>query len=305
MDTKDFMDYLLARGCSENTLKAYAGDLANFERFIRAKKLRCTSVTPKILQEYVREISLPDPGTGEKLAPSTIWRRLASISSFYEWLRMQRNWKLHNPVKAVGRPRLRRGIPKAIDDGQVEVLLSQISDLRDRALIGLFFSSGLRLSEVFQLNRDTIRVEQKKTADGELRILGIGNVIGKGDKERSFLVDKPTLEIISDYLRTRKDGEKALFISNRRRRLSRREMQHIFTKWCAKLNLPNYHLHQTRHSYAERLANAGIPSIVLKELMGHASFSTTQGYFRIKRQRLTSEYFAAMELINPPVAPQK
>lgn len=305
MDTKDFMDYLVARGCSENTLKAYAGDLANFERFVKAKGLRCTSVTPKILQEYVCQIRLPDPATGHELAASTIWRRLACISRFYEWLRMQRNGKLHNPVKAIDRPRFRRGDPKAIDDREIEMLLDQITDLRDKALIALFISTGLRLSEVYQLNRNTIQVEHKKTADGEVRVLGVGSVIGKGDKERLFLVDRLTLESIGAYLRARRDDGEPLFISNRRQRLSRREMQHIFKKWCAKLKLPDYHIHQLRHSYAERLANAGIPSLVLKKLMGHASFSTTQGYFEIKRQRLASEYFAAMELVSPPVAPQQ
>ncbi len=301
LNTKDFLDYLSARGCSENTLKAYAGDLGNFEQFLKAKQLRCTSVTPKILQQYVHQISQPEPISGKKLSPSTIWRRLASISSFYEWLRLQRNGKLHNPVKAIGRPRLRRGSPQAIDEAQLQTLLAQVSDLRDRAIIALLVGSGLRLSELFQLNRDTITVEQKQLADGQVRVLGIGTVIGKGNKERIFLIDRPTLEVVVQYLRTRSDAYPPLFVSNRRQRLSRREIQHIFKKWCRRLNLPAYKVHQTRHSYAERLANAGIPSIVLKELMGHASFSTTQGYFRIKRPRLTAEYFAAMELLAPPL----
>jgi integrase/recombinase XerC len=301
LETKDFLDYLLARGCSNNTIKAYAGDLENFATFITEKKLRCTSVTPRIVQEYVNQISLPDPATGAKLSPATVWRRLASISSFYEWLRMQRNGKFHNPVQAIARPRVRRGSPKAIDDRQIQILLQQVTVPRDRAFIALLISSGLRLSELHQLNRDTIRVEKKQLSDGQIRVLGVGSVIGKGGKERIFLVDRPTLETIGTYLRSRRDTVDALFVSNRRQRLSRREIQHIFSKWCRKLNLPSYHVHQCRHSACERLANAGIPSIVLKELMGHASFTTTQGYFRIKRQRLAAEYFAAMELINPSV----
>ena len=299
MNTSDFLDYLLARGCSENTIKAYRGDLDNFETFVKVRQLRCTSVTPKILQDYVNQISLPDPTTGTKLSPATVWRRLASISSFYEWLRMQRNGKLHNPVKAIARPRLRRGTSKAIDDRQIEILLEQVTNARDKAFIFLFITSGLRLSELFQLNRDSIRVEKKQLPDGQFRVLGLATVTGKGNKERLVLVDRPTLEVIGAYLRSRRDDIDALFISNRRQRLSRREMQHIFRKWCRRLSLPDYHIHQLRHSYAERLANAGIRSIVLKELMGHASFNTTQGYFRIKRQRLAAEYFAAMELINP------
>jgi site-specific recombinase XerD len=299
MDIKGFLDYLLARGCSSNTLAAYAGDLAQFETFLKERKLRCTSVKPKLVQEYVNLISRPDPAAGTKLAPATVWRRLASLSTFYEWLRIQRDGKQHNPVKAVARPRLRRGSPKAIDETQLGILLEQVTDLSDKAIFSLLVASGLRLSELYQLNRDTITVERKQLPDGQTRVLGVGVVVGKGDKERTFLIDSRTLEIVVQYLRSRRDSCPALFVSNRRQRLSRREIQHIFKKWCRRLNLPDYHVHQTRHSYAQVLASAGIPSIVLKELMGHASFDTTQGYFRIKRQRLATEYFAAMELVNP------
>ena len=141
----------------------------------------------------------------------------------------------------------------------------------------LFVTSGLRLAELHQLNRDSINVERKEQSDGSIRVLGSGSVIGKGNKERVFLTDFPTLQVLGDYLRTRHDTCNALFISNRRIRLSRREIQYVLERWCKRLALPPFFCHALRHTYATRLANAGLPSITLKDLMGHASFDTTQG----------------------------
>jgi site-specific recombinase XerC len=298
MNVNDFLNYISARGFSPNTIRAYRADLKQFETFLRLRNIRVTAVHPKLIQEYANRLALPS-GDGQAPSAATVWRKLASISSYFEYLRVQSNGKINNPVDGVARPRLRRGVPKGIDEGELQRIISSISNVRDRAVVLLFVSSGLRLAELHQLNRDSITVERKQIPDGSTRVLGMGTVVGKGGKQRMFLLDAAALETLGEYLRTRHDNCAALFTSNRGLRLSCREIQYIFTKACERLGLPRLHIHQLRHSYAERLANAGIPSIVLKELMGHASFSTTQGYFRIKRQKLATEYFAAMELVTP------
>lgn len=289
MIIEDFLTYLSARNLSPNTIAAYRSDLLQFQEFLRRTGTRITGVTPKLIQSYMNEL------TGKANSARTVWRKLASISSFYQFLRVQSDGRVRNPVSLVLRPKFRRQNPSPIEDRQLAQLLDSITDIRDRALILLFLSSGLRLAELLQLNRDSIQVERKKEADGRERVIGVGTVIGKGNKQRTFLTDVDTLAALAAYLRTRRDSCPALFISNRRDRLSRRETQHILEKWCKRAGLPRFHVHSMRHSYATRLANAGIPAIILKELMGHASFETTQGYFRIKRQRLAAEYFAAME----------
>lgn len=293
MNTKEFLDYIAAKGYSTNTVKAYHSDLLDFEAFLQARHVRATAARPQLIQEYVRELG----SRSEKLSPNTIWRRLATLSCYYEFLRVQTDGKVHNPVRAVARPRRRRGDPKGIEDENLEQLLSGVTSVRDKAILTLFVTTGLRLAELHQLNRDSINVERKQQPDGSVRVLGSGTVIGKGNKERVFLTDLPTLQVLSDYLRTRHDSCTALFISNRRIRLSRREIQYILERWCKRLGLPPVACHSLRHTYATRLANAGLPSITLKDLMGHASFDTTQGYFRIKKQKLATDYFAAMELI--------
>ncbi len=296
MNTKEFLDYIAARGYSANTVNAYKSDLSDFEAFLRERHVRATAARPQLIQEYVRELG--SRTDAEKLSPSTIWRKLATLSSYYEFLRVQTDGRVRNPVRAVARPRRRRADPKGIEDEPLERLLSGIANLRDKAIITLIVTTGLRLAELHQLNRDSINVERKQQPDGSVRVLGSGSVIGKGNKERAFLTDLPTLQVLGDYLRTRQDSCNALFISNRGMRVSRREIQYILERWCKRLGLPPVHIHSLRHTYATRLANAGLPSITLKDLMGHASFNTTQGYFKIKRQKLSADYFAAMELIN-------
>jgi site-specific recombinase XerD len=101
----------------------------------------------------------------------------------------------------------------------------------------------------------------------------------------------------SEYIATRTDDSPALFLSERKQRLSVRAIQDTLTKLCRRLGSPNINIHRLRHSYATRLANANISSMVLKELMGHASFTTTQRYFKVTDTTLARGYFSAMEYL--------
>jgi integrase len=104
-----------------------------------------------------------------------------------------------------------------------------------------------------------------------------------------------TADLIGTYLSTRADECPALFISERRSRLSVRAIQQTFTTWCLKLGLKRFHIHQLRHSFATRLANADIDALVLRELMGHERFETTTRYFRLAEDTKARQYFSAME----------
>jgi site-specific recombinase XerC len=128
---------------------------------------------------------------------------------------------------------------------------------------------------------------------------GSGEVIGKGSKLRRFYVGTETIPIYAQYLTTRTDDHPALFLSERKGRLSARAIQFTLSAWCRKLGIPHIHPHQLRHSYATRLANAGINEMQLKDLMGHADFNTTLGYFKIREERIATGYFSAMEVYRP------
>jgi site-specific recombinase XerC len=178
-------------------------------------------------------------------------------------------------------------------------LIAGITVPRDRAVILLFLSSGLRLSELHQLNRDSISVEQQTDEGENERVLGTGEVIGKRLKKRRFYIDVDAVDSLADYLATRRDSHPALFLSERKRRMSKRCVEDTLARWCRKLGIPHVHPHQLRHSYATRLANANIDSMVLKTLMGHEDLRTTARYVKLYDHTIARQYYAAMETLRP------
>src|SRR5205814_7897486 len=104
-----------------------------------------------------------------------------------------------NPCETLRRPKRAQPTCQEVDEPTLETLLAGVNDPRDRALFALFLGSGLRLSEVHQLDRCSISVEEEVGPDGQTRILGVGKGIGKGNKERLFLVDSETVQIVAAY----------------------------------------------------------------------------------------------------------
>jgi len=296
MNVKPFLNYLATRTPSKETLRAYRQDLLRFETFLRTKGLKATQVKQRTIAEFV---NYQEEKSGRKLAPATISRRLAVISEYYEFLCGNSDERIANPVKSVKRPKVQNELPRAVDDNTLEKLLQGITDVRDKAIVLLFVESGLRLSELRNLNKDTIVPHKRQAPDGTVQYFGRGEVIGKGRKRRNFIVGPNALQALAEYIKAHrlKDGDPALFLSSRHQRISARTIQHTIDQWCKKLGLSHVHVHQLRHSFATRNVNGGMSAAVLQELLGHTSLKNTQRYFRVRPERLSREYFAAMEFI--------
>jgi site-specific recombinase XerD len=296
MNTKQFLNYLGTRTSSQETLRAYRQDLFKFESFLKAKGLRVTQVKQRTIAEFLNHLA---EQSGRELAPATIARRLAVISEYYEFLRANSDGRIANPVQAVKRPKIQNELPRAVDDNTLEKLVQGITDVRDKAIVLLFVESGLRLSELRNLNKDTIVPRKRKASDGTDQYFGVGETLGKGRKRRNFIVGPAALQALADYIKAHrlKDKNPALFLSSRHQRIGCRTIQYTVDKWCRELGLSHIHIHQLRHSFATRNVNAGMSAAVLQELLGHASLKNTQRYFRVKPDRLSREYFAAMEFI--------
>lgn len=294
-----FLAHLRARNCSPKTIENYESDLRIFEAFLKERHLRVTQVDMETIHAYVawfRGRHNYKTGTAG-LSESSIRRRLSSLGSFYNFLAANSNGRIRNPLRNLHRIRSSHPLPERVPEKSIEELLEGIQVLRDKALFSLFISSGLRLSELHRLNRDSIVVRQR-VLEGRKTTLGAGRVVGKGRKERVFLVDLASVKLVASYLRSRgQDGIEALFVSSRGRRMSRRAIQERLHYWCGRLGLSRLRVHALRHFYATRLANAGIPGLVLQELLGHQDFRTTQKYFRLDETRVTAEYFAAMQMV--------
>ena len=260
------------------------------------KGLRVTQAKPSTVKEFINHLA---DKHGGPLAPATVARRLAVLSAYYEFLRDNSDGNITNPVARVKRPEVNNEVPRAVEDNTLATLVAGITDIRDRAIVLLFLYSGLRLSELCQLNKDTIASRKRKAPDGTVSYLGTGEVMGKGRKRRRFLVGPAALHALGEYIKAHrmKDNHPALFLSKRRKRISCRNVQDILNRWCKRLGVSHVHVHQLRHSFATRNVNAGMSATVLQELMGHSNLSTTQRYFRVKPDRLSREYFAVMEFI--------
>jgi site-specific recombinase XerD len=300
MKISEFIESLSTQTQSKNTLRAYRQDLERFAAFLRGKGLRVSQVKPSTITEYLSYLGEHRGRTaGDTLSPATTCRRLAVISRYYEWINDNSDEPIRNPVARVRRPKVRNQLPRAVDDSVLATLVNGIPDARDKALVLLFVYSGLRLSELQQLNKDTIALRRRRMPDGSSEYYGTGEVVGKGGKRRRFMAGPKAMEVLAQYIAANRteDDLPPLFLSSRKGRLSCRAIQQIAGKWCSRLGIDHIHIHQLRHSFATRNVNAGMSSIVLRELMGHESLTTTQRYFHIRKERLAREYHAAMEFV--------
>ena len=295
-----FMQALGAQTTSKETLRAYRQDLMRFEEFLTTSAITVADVRSTTMSSYVTYLNLKkSQATGSPLAPATIGRRLAVVSEYFEWLQRDSDDPVRNPVKLVRRPKVQNIEIRSVEDDILETLVSGISSKRDKAIVLLFIYSGFRLAELRSLDKTTINARRFETRPGHFEYFGEGAVVGKGGKQRTFRVGPKALNAVASYITAERshDNHAALFLSSRDERLSSRAIQHVINTWCTKLGVPHIHPHQLRHSFATRSINGGMSSTVLQELMGHASLSTTQRYFHMKDERISREYFAAMEFV--------
>ena|SRR5581483_7705330 len=299
MKIEEFLKTLGVRSQSADTLRAYREDLKRFEAFLHERSLRVTQVKTSTIGEYVAYLNEHAGRTiSGQLAPATIRRRLSVLSSYYEFLRAESNGKIRNPFTGYVLPKPDNDLPRAVDDAVLHQLIEGITDPRDRAIVMLFLYSGLRLHELCQLNVDSVTVTERQLPSGQTVTLGEGEVLGKGRKRRRFVIGLEALTALSAYLQGRPPvTEPALFLSERRTRMSGRAIQHAVQTWCRRLGLAHIHVHALRHSFCTRMINSGMPSAVLRELTGHSSWGAFQRYFRIRPERLFREYHAANEYI--------
>lgn len=294
MNTERFLTHLQTAKYSDCTIRAYSRELGKFETFLKELKLRVNQVKGIHIERYLR---WRDPNGVHKAASTRV--RLAVIGSFYDYTCAMANGFIRNPVDSIRAPRRQSPRPTPLTEEEVSTLRDGIANSRDQAILGLLLYSGLRLSELCSLNLDSIRVEYLAAGPTQ-QVVGVGRVIGKGSKEREFLVDLATLKLIHRYISERQKAvHDALFLSNRMRRINPRTIQHMLHTWCRRLGLPSFHPHQMRSTFATRLQKVGVPTQEISKLLGHASLETTMIYIQPDARKLRAEYFAAMEALNP------
>ena len=235
--------------------------------------------------EHVRSFSAACYRRG--LSARSIQRRLSAARTFFRYLLREKHVKV-NPVVSVSAPKSGKRLPGNLDADRMARLLEISGDGpivdRDRAILELLYSSGLRLAELTGLDIDDVDMQ-----DATVR------VTGKGNKDRIVPVGKHALVAISKWHRSRPElapaDETALFVSNRGTRLSRRSVQARVTHWAKRQGIDtNVYPHLFRHSFATHLLESSHDLRGVQELLGHANISTTQVYTHLDFQHLAQIY---------------
>ena len=219
--------------------------------------------------------------------PRSLQRALSAIRAFY--LHQIREGRIElNPAAGVSAPNAARKLPKVLEPDRVGALLEfsahDAIDARDRAMLELMYSSGLRLSELVGLDLHHIDIQD-----------GLVEVTGKGDKQRRLPVGRLACVALGAWLRRRADmaatGERALFVSRRGTRISRRSVEVRLARRAGMQGLDvGVHPHMLRHSFASHLLESSGDLRAVQELLGHADISTTQVYTHLDFQHLAKVY---------------
>lgn len=278
---------LEARGAAAATRRAYGSDLRAFTSWAATRELSPGSVRYRDLRAYAA--SLSEGG----LARSTVARRLASVRSLYDHL--ARSGRVaQNPAELLSSPRRASKLPRVLGPDQAAALLDRIPasgplEIRDRAMLELAYSSGLRCAEIVGMDLDRLDFEGESVT-----------VLGKGRKERTVPCGEPAQRALERYLAVSRPvlitdpQERALFVSRRGRRLSPSDVRRRLARWVREAAIAGQvSPHVLRHSFASHLLEGGADLRSIQELLGHASVSTTQAYTRVEPSRLRREYARA------------
>jgi integrase/recombinase XerC len=278
------------RRVSAHTVDAYLHDLRELGEFCEARRIvRWNALGNAEVRSFAAA------GHAGGLAARSVQRRLSAVRTFFEFL-MREGCSSSNPGKDVRPPKLKKRLPTTLDADQMGRLLAFRADdslsARDKAIMELFYSSGLRLSELVGLDLSALDL-----ADRTVRVLG------KGAKARVLPIGRFAVEALRRWLAERAlllgpaaaaDPARAVFVGRAGRRLSTRAVQLRVTLWARRQGLGvHLHPHMFRHSFASHLLESSGNLRAVQELLGHADIGTTQIYTHLDFQHLAKVYDAA------------
>ncbi len=278
----DFLDHLkFEKDYSAHTIAAYRRDLTRFARRIEVPVSRVTSHD---INAYVAHLH------SRGLAPRSIQRALSSVRSLFSYMQSRRLIR-SNPAAGVRTPKSRHRLPGTLDTDQASKLFDFEArtprQKRDKAMVELFYGSGLRLSELVGINRADLDLDA-----------GFVTVLGKGRKTRQVPLGRYCVQAIRDWLAEHPfasaGGDVPLFTGRGRQRISPRAVQNRLKVLAAtQLGSTDLHPHMLRHSFASHLLESSGDLRAVQELLGHSDLGTTQIYTHLDFQHLAKVYDAA------------
>jgi integrase/recombinase XerD len=285
---KNFMQFLFVeKRMAKNTLLSYERDLKNYLRYLKnVERIETLDHAQRV--HIIQFLTfLKEQGKSAK----TLARHVASIRAFHQFLLRDQATK-QDPSVLIETPKSERTIPKVLSLEEVEKLLEAPNGqghfvLRDKAMLEILYATGIRVSELIQIDVDHVNV-----------MLGFVTVTGKSDKERIIPIGGPAAEALKRYLEhgrpyflQENHSDYALFLNHQGRRLTRQGFWKILKKLAKEAGIQSELTpHTLRHSFATHLIENGADLKAVQEMMGHADISTTQIYTQITKTRLKDVY---------------
>ena len=276
----EFLSYLeLDMNYSNNTILSYDNDLKKIESYYSKKDLLKLNVND--LMKYINVLS--------DLAPSTVSHNISTLKSFYSYFVKTGKISI-NPTDALKSPKLGTHLPTYLTEEEINLLLDiKVEDAfsaRNKALLELMYGTGLRISEVINLEFKNIDVEEC-----------IVRVMGKGSKERIVPINDYALNALNDYLENyrpsmiKTDINNYLFLNNHGKQMTRQGVFKIIKKECLLKGIKkDVSPHTLRHTFATHLLQNGADLRIIQELLGHSDISTTQIYTHLSNDELHNDY---------------
>ena len=280
-EIEKFIEYLIIeKKYSKNTVTSYQRDLYKFSKILNNKNIK--KITKKDIQGYLNEIN-------KTLETRSISRNISSLKSFYKYLKINKIID-KNPMDQINNPKTKKTLPKVLSEEEInkllEINLKTNYDYRNKAMLELMYSSGLRVSELINLNTNDIDLENDSV-----------KIFGKGSKERIIPLNDYAKEALKEYILNHrkelfKHGEKNhLFLNNHGEKMTRQGFFKIIKKIAKEKNIKtNFSPHTLRHSFATHLLKYGADLRSIQELLGHSDISSTQIYTHITNKKLQNDY---------------
>jgi integrase/recombinase XerD len=291
---KRFVTYMaVERHCSPGTAIAYCRDIQRFER---EASTSLAKAKPKRIRRWL--VAMMEDGSNQ---PQSVHRKIAALTACCKWM-VREGIRSKNPMERIEKPKADKRLAPCARRDEVDALLAVTvtrrnpsHELRDRAMLQLLYGSGLRRAEVCSIDVGHL------DAGDTLRI------VGKGSKERIVFLTPSTLVAVASYLETRKISQASdpLFLTARGRRMSPRQLWLVFRQYADKAGIRReVHPHSLRHSFATELLEGGADIMTVKELLGHSSVATTQGYLNMSKGHIRASWEKARLARLPANLPQ-
>ncbi len=275
-----FIRYLeIEREVSSHTSLNYRIDFKRFARFLGKKRLE--DVDYLFIRHFLADLR------HKNLSRASIARILSSLRSFFKFLVREKLVEA-NPLSGIATPKKEKKLPVFMQEAEVSRLIEapagDVLGLRDRAILETLYSTGMRVSELVNMDIDKCDL-----------VGGVIKVFGKGKKERLAPIGNKASFAIDNYIKAsrlmRLREKRAIFLNKNGNRMTDRSVRRVIDRYVKKVSLPNgISPHTLRHSFATHLLNRGADLRSVQELLGHASLSTTQIYTHVSTERMKEAY---------------